>query len=198
MNLEKSNKRVRTQPELKVQLCEQIHLLQHYCIEFDKGDWAMAKPISVALRVLFHQSGKSYPNQGALLHQLKIRNGFWFDSTRLFGTTIPCRRTNFQNWWNEEIFHHHNFGALCRRIIVATMADQDGGAHVDGSINNSYDSILNGSYFNVTFGENKIPPQGVERACIRTIAHETLMTLEKRFPALFETTYSWIETGSIV
>lgn len=81
-------RRVRSTPELQQQLQEQLHLLQSYCTQFDKGDWLAAKPMSTSLRVLLHHKDRPQAGQGSLLAQLGLRGGFWLDSTRIFGQSF--------------------------------------------------------------------------------------------------------------
>ena len=62
--------------ELKAELREQLALLRHACQAYDEGLEAIAKHISVSLRVLLHLHGQSR----ALLDQLGHRQGRYADT----------------------------------------------------------------------------------------------------------------------
>jgi hypothetical protein len=221
-------KRTRSTSELQLQLQEQLHLLQGYCMQFDGGDWLTAKPMSAALRVLLHHPDRPKPGQGSLLAQLGLRGGFWLDSTRVFGTPMPkssqmswpqlmvmqmgeqgtgfqpkimakeihLKKTSFMEWWDGEIASHAKFGPISRKKIVTGMADQDGGAHVDGNVDESYDAFSSGEYFNVSIGDKNELARGATHACIRTIAHETIVTIYRYAPKAVVTPYKWQPIGT--
>lgn len=220
-------RRVRSTPELQQQLQEQLHLLQSYCTQFDKGDWLAAKPMSTSLRVLLHHKDRPQAGQGSLLAQLGLRGGFWLDSTRIFGQSFQSsemswpqllimemsdksvgfkpkilgkdfhlRKTSFMEWWTGEIGNHPKFGPISRKKIVTSMADQDGGAHVDGHVDDGYAAFSTGEYFNVTIGEKMELARGAAHACIRTIAHETILTIYRYAPKSVVSPYRWTPLGS--
>jgi hypothetical protein len=209
-------------------LQEQIHLLQRYCEQFDSGDWLAARPMSTALRVLLHHPDRPKVGQGSLLAQLRLRGGFWSDSTRIAGMNMPkskamswpqilvmqigsegtgfhpkltpnnviLRRTSFLAWWTEELGLHETYGPISRKKIIVGMADQDGGAHVDGSADECYDAFTSGKYFSITIGNREELARGAAHAAVRTVAHETLLSVYRYAPKAFCTPYQWRPNGS--
>ena len=109
---------------------------------------------------------------------------------------IHLRKTSFMEWWAGEIASNAKFGPISRKKIVTGMADQDGGAHVDGSVDETYDAFSSGEYFSVTIGDKKEMARGATHACIRTIAHETIITTFKYAPKAIVTPYRWQPIGT--
>ena len=81
------------------------------------------------------------------------------------------------------------------------MTDTDGGAHVDPSIDISYSDFQNGDFLNIcafasesglgiSLSGQGEPIKGAAAAAIRTIAHETLLTLSERVPEHFSQPFS--------
>jgi hypothetical protein len=65
---------------------------------------------------------------------------------------------------------------------VLTLANKEGGAHVDPSLTPTYDSLarMNGLDYQFGNGDTLIPFAGdVIAASVRQIAHEVIRTLEK-------------------
>lgn len=144
--------------DLIQQLSRQLKFLQTSCDAYDRGELEEALRISVALRVLFHDTNKS---TSLLTHlgkkdSINLISTFGLDQTdeQLGGgfvmyiplmvtmdgvkpilgdckspKTVPC-----EPWWNEIVMaQSHRFS---RRDVVLSSANQDGGAHVDISPNN--------------------------------------------------------------
>jgi hypothetical protein len=114
---------------------------------------------------------------------------------KLLAREINIRRSSFMEWWSSSLATHPKYGAISRKKIVAGMADQDGGAHVDGNIDIGYDAFSNGAYFNITIGDNKELARGATHACIRTIAHECFLTINRYEPRAIVTPYKWSALG---
>jgi hypothetical protein len=87
--------------------------------------------------------------------------------------------------------------------IVLHVADTDGGAHVDPSLEESYSGFRGGDFLGVRAAwgpgfagisldrDRGVPIPGAPWAAIRTIAHETLLSLRERVPRALKRPYEW-------
>lgn len=195
--------------ELKAELREQLALLRHACQSYDAGLEAIAKHISVSLRVLLHHHKQSR----ALLDQLGLRQGRFFDtagslsSTNLLpecnlvgarlagngGRYMPLvamgggpyqpRLVPFVDWWNEPVLKDNRGNRLSRRELVLNVANTDGGGHVDPTLDSAYMNVsrANGLGWMFSDGQFESAFEGrAELACMRQISHELLLTLNAR------------------
>lgn len=208
------NKRKRLQrpkDELKRELIEQLQLLRHSCQAFDNGLEAVAKHISLSLRVLLHHHGQSR----ALLDQLGLRGGRYLTSAPPLnprnlltecnlvliqaGTSgarylplvaggappFPLQAIPFVDWWNDPVLKDNRDRTLCRRELVLNVADTDGGAHVDPELEEGYMAISRENSLGWVFGTGEVfsALEGrPELACMRQIAHELLSTIHQFVP----------------
>lgn len=149
------------------QLGRQWEFLQRSCRDFDEGHSDEAVRIAVALRVLFHDTGKSR----SLLTHLNIKNtatvlttfepGFsedkkagrvsiyipmWVDQT---GDRRPpldsMGRHEFvstMEWWEQVVMGSNQMPS--RKAVVLSAANQDGGAHVDATPNEITQELRSG------------------------------------------------------
>lgn len=105
-----------------------------------------------------------------------------------------CPRPNgigskdFSTWWNSPIANSQKFGTYSREDFILFMANKEG-SHVDNTLPEHYVALKDGSFTShiTSFeGVNTASyARGLNRACIRTIAHEVLMTLEKNYQEIF-------------
>lgn len=102
---------------------------------------------------------------------------------------IDLQWLSFREWWESQILFvdaAHSTSSFTRRRIVLTMAEQDGGAHVDSfeDIDKEYKEIASAakSYFsNVNpFGKESLILY-MHYAMVRQIAHELLVSLIREF-----------------
>lgn len=106
---------------------------------------------------------------------------------------------NFENWWEDATILQWNDTIFSRKSLVRDISNQDGGAHIDRSLNEGI-SDLKRSIAPVI--EMTITTNGVKKtytaqselimyAIIRTIANETIMAFEKGIiPACEKTLYN--------
>lgn len=207
----KPNRVQRPKDELKRELVEQLQLLRHSCQAFDSGLEAVAKHISLSLRVLLHHHGQSR----ALLDQLGLRGGRFFTSAPPLnprnlltecnlvliraGSTgarylplvaggappFPLQPIPFVDWWNDPVLKDNRSRTFCRRELVLNVADTDGGAHVDPELEEAYMAISRENSLGWVFGtaEKFSALDGrPELACMRQIAHELLSTIHQFVP----------------
>lgn len=201
----------RPKDELKRELVEQLQLLRYSCQTFDSGLEAVAKHISLSLRVLLHHHGQSR----ALLDQLDLRGGRYLTSApplnprnlltecnlvlMQVGTTgarylplvaagstpFPLQPIPFVDWWNNPVLKDNRARTFCRRELVLNVADTDGGAHVDPELEEAYMAISRENSLGWVFssGGGEFALEGrPELACMRQIAHELLSTIHQFVP----------------
>lgn len=188
--------------DLEGHLREQLQLLRASAESYDRGLDGEAKRMATNLRILLHDSRTSH----SLLGQLK-RLGGRFLSTAF--PTIPGNLSThgglvvigmkgsetrylamlddvpFRNWlpvdewWNEVVFVDNEQHGISRRRLVLVAADQDGGAHVDPSIDATYHNLTKRNSLGWVYSDGttskSIPLP--ERAAIRQITHEVLVSL---------------------
>ena len=198
----------RSREDLQRELIEQLQLLRRACVDFDTGFEPVGKHIALSLRVLIHQHG----NSRALLEQLGLRSGRFLDTAgplnprNLVGehnlvamqmgpsggryvTLVSTggfaereRMINFVDWWNEPVLKDGQGRVFSRRDLISSVADTDGGAHVDPDLDEAYMALSRRNSLGWTFESgNATQPFGgrPELACVRQIAHELLCTLRK-------------------
>ena len=88
--------------------------------------------------------------------------------------------TDFETWWNQVIFRDLEGQELTRRDLVLVVADQDGGAHVDASLDEAYTRNLTPELTWSVCSEREESPLGWARSpfSIRQVAHELLKSLK--------------------
>jgi hypothetical protein len=105
----------------------------------------------------------------------------YLDETPPFhGKKVP-----FKDYWGAVVFTD-NFGAkFTRKDIVLTVANQDGGAHIDPQIDEKYVQLSRKNSMGWEAGNDHVPstaPIGPELAAIRQIGHEILRTFLPGYP----------------
>ena len=55
-----------------------------------------------------------------------------------FGSVDRMPVMRFKQWWHEQIFRSPKGGSLTRETFCAALRNQDGGAHVDGELDQTY------------------------------------------------------------
>lgn len=98
-----------------------------------------------------------------------------------FPSPQQSQTLGFEDWWNERVFQNQN-DFLSRRVLVLTVANKDGGAHVDGEVEVCYDrfrkswsggTTLVGTLSGASRGYDNIPTY----PAIRQIAYELLRSI---------------------
>jgi len=199
--------RPRTEAELRRKLDEQLGFLKRSADDFDEGHTEEAVRLAATLRLLLHDKNRSK----SLLGQLNMKDVGFCDTSgpndpenicpysglislelgpkearyvaRLDDDIGEIKRISFDEWWNAEVFRDVRKRTLSRQSIVLTAADQDGGAHVDPVLDDTYSAFSVGEALGWKSGgkDGERPVEHPERMAIRQIAHEVLKTLAPKY-----------------
>jgi len=191
------------QSELESHLAEQLQFLEASADGFDKGFEAEAKRLAVTIRVLLHETASSHsllgqlgqlnvdfldtclPDQpgnlfahGGLVFQMVGPKGVRW-SAQLSDVPYTAMKP-FADWWDAPVFRDDLGSVLSRRELVLTMANKDGGAHIDPALSTTYARLSKQNSMGVEWVEGgvKRPATGPEQTAVRQIAHEVLTTLK--------------------
>jgi hypothetical protein len=199
--------------DLLAQLKTQIEFLTRSAQSFDAGEKNEAVRMAVGIRVIVHDTKESK----SLLRQLGKKDILFYDTAHPFDSKnlmphlgliqmrlggpgtgfraglddIPPERLGkkiqFNTWWDRIVLSDHLKNRFTRKDLVLTLANQEGGAHVDPHLEEKYVKL---SRFNSTgwrFGEKGVerPAERPDFPSLRQITHEVLKTLKDAFPQLF-------------
>ncbi len=196
-------------------LQEQLRFLRRSCAAFDAGAEDEALRMATALRVILHSTKKSIP----LVAHLGLAHSVLLSSSRGIGNVedylshvlnpvspTPVRMSpllgeNFhelplEEWWRGETVFIDRGEKYCRKTIILSAANKDGGAHVDRQLERYYEALCGGKYGIGITGNNisidgRAPyEQGVTHyaqnahlALIRQFSHEILASaIRYRWP----------------
>ncbi|MFI7528620.1 hypothetical protein [Nocardia salmonicida] len=169
--------------------------------------------IATSLRVLFHDSrhatsllkhlGMKSPGSLVLgTPHPRLGTDWWMDFFAVhinFQSSDPVRVSALlstqsyvgrpvDDWWAAETLFSHEGKAYTRSSVVRTMTDQDGGAHVDSTLEDFYESLIRhseGLSITTEFERLGAAPfrdgvpqyaRNVHLALMRQLAHEVLTT----------------------
>jgi hypothetical protein len=170
----KQSSEVLTRPRIRAELVEilreQIGFLEVSCNAFDAEFEAEGKRIAATLRLLLHDTDRSI----SLLTLLGVKHGMKYVDTvektnpkNLLITTnyllyrvtptggkykpilgdgpmgLNLKPRYFNNWWGIEV-HKENEISWCRKDFILTLANKEGGSHVDPEVLLEYDRVKNG------------------------------------------------------
>jgi hypothetical protein len=119
------------------------------------------------------------PSNLASLVIRRTDQGVSFKSTAPLGDAPLKRFIPFTDWWKTEIVCLTAGVRMTRKSLVLAVANTDGGAHVDASLEPDYTTIKTGAGLVATFqpaGGNPvlIPLESHSVATLRQIAYEVL------------------------
>jgi hypothetical protein len=189
--------------KLENHLKEQISFLETSANSFDAGAEEEAKRLALTIRILVHDTKSSQ----SLLGQMGRKLEFYDTSSDLDPQNIlahsglistltgphqtryaamldnipssTVKMIDFDSWWNKPVFVDKQGRELTRKDLILTSANQDGGAHVDSSLDETYENLSrNGLGLIVNHGAGEKLLDKPERVAIRQIAHEVLKTLK--------------------
>ena len=196
--------------ELEKQLQEQISFLKSLCRDYDNGNLSDGKRIAVSVRVLVHETRNSISLLKQLkIKNINFfdTSDDWIPSKNIFFKPMPfiglaCMRlghtnhiprcatpfadkhkklVSFDKWWEKIVIVDNNDNKFRRRDIVLTVADQDGGAHVDPKLNPAYMDLKrnNSTGWQMNSNKKQLPIQSIELASLRQIGYEMLETISR-------------------
>lgn len=189
-----------TPEQLEGQLAEQVAFLQADAESFDRGSAAHAKRLALAVRLLVYDQKQSR----SLLGQLGQKDIPFFDSALPHDPAYPRdqwglvvmtgggneptfvapldvlppgagRWTDYDSWWSQVVFQDNQRRTIKRGELVLTVANQDGGAHVDPSLNEVYAALSRENSLGWMKGQTPADPPHLH--AVRQVAHELLKTL---------------------
>ncbi|HEY3486719.1 MAG TPA: hypothetical protein VGL10_01520 [Gammaproteobacteria bacterium] len=197
--------------ELLQHLKEQFGFLARSCTAYDAQYRDEGKRIAVVLRTLLHDTNKSKSLLGLLgLKQsiafldtalpLNPKNLLSHAGLTMMRVTekaaeyVPCldenptgrprRKIFFPEWWNAVVIVDQNKNKFNRRELILAVANKDGGAHVDPTLDAAYAALTRNNSMGWIFqkGEIQEPLLPIELASIRQIGHEVISTLKHKMP----------------
>jgi hypothetical protein len=198
-----------TLADLKRHLSEQLRFLRRSADAFDKGDTAEAKRIANHIRTLVHkthysksllgllgernrlfydtsipdESGNLAPHLGLIVVSFGGSGNVCGYAPRLddeVPNVLP-RQVPLDIWWTTPILRSQAGHVFTRRDLVLSVANQDGGAHVDPSLSEQYGALSRTEGLGWKFQQvTGTPPdaRGAELAAVRQIGHEVLKTFD--------------------
>ena len=97
-----------------------------------------------------------------------------------------AKKCTFSDWWKKIVLTDMHGARFSRRMLVMAVANTDGGAHVDPTIDATYAALSrqNSIGYAVGVSEDIQPIDKVELACIRQIAYEVITSISDRHPEL--------------
>lgn len=197
-------KHIQSESELRGHFDDHLRFIQSSADAFDNGFESEAKRMAASIRVLVHDTKNSH----SLLKQLSISTPFYDSSVQvnpenvashigLLGMRLSqakgefyyapldevsisdANTVDFDAWWNAIVFVDQKKNEFSRRQVVLSVAEQDGGAHVDPSLNAAYSDLSRNNslgWMHVSAGQEATPVEGPEKMAVRQIAHEVLKT----------------------
>jgi hypothetical protein len=195
-----------TPAELTEHLREQIQFLQSSAKLYDDGATSEAKRLASTIRLLVHATRNSHSLLGQvgktailffdtsrdlssdnLLAELGLVEIAVSSSrdpkfvARLDSHPYPYAigLIPFDTWWRKPVIRVPGKFELTRANIVLTMANQDGGAHVDSAVDAAYYELTreNAIGFTVQTPNGTFALREIERASVRQIAQEVLKSI---------------------
>jgi hypothetical protein len=199
-----ANEVPQTRADLEQHLAEQIEFLRRSAETYDSGFKAEYKKIAVTLRLLLHDTkfsksllgqlnqmsipfydtampetaGNRFPHGGLVMTYADQQNLEYVPL--LDNTPASANKTlPFADWWDMPVFRDNKGKTFTRKELVLSVANKDGGAHVDPALDGEYAELKQGN----PMGWKYVSQGVVKRAhspaepALRQIAHEVLKTL---------------------
>ena len=207
-----------TGDELLGHLKDQIGFLLSSSNSYDNGLVGEAKRLAIVTRVLLHDTSSSTslltqlgkknigfhdtcsdydplnlaPHTGLIMMRLSTGSGAEYVAP--LDNLSPAKikgKVSIDDWWNKIVFKDSVGNLFTRGDIIKTLANKEGGAHVDPELNADY---VNLSKFNSLGWKSVVRKGDVIKETdmgnpvlpsMRQIAHEVIKTLRDEFPDMF-------------
>ena len=200
--------------DLRKHLREHMGFIRASSASYDRGFMDEAKRLAAEIRVLVHDTSKSI----SLLTLLERKDLKYYDTALpdyadnplpycgLAASAIgpggakysphldvripghPVTVGPFNYWWGKTVLRDNKRNLFARKDIVLAVANKDGGAHVDPTLNEDYAALSRNNSMNWDFVnfEGKREPLGIgpELASVRQIAHELEKTATEQLADL--------------
>jgi len=188
--------------ELEQHLADHISFLKLSADAYDQGMDGEAKRLAVSVRVLCHDTASSHSLLGQLgslskrfvstaipydPRNVSTHNGLAMVAAKgretiyiaMLDGTPYRKRVPFADWWAEVVFVDDRKAKLSRKDLILAVVNQDGGAHVDPGLNETYARLSrhNSLGWVIQSRKEELPIPNAERAAVRQIAHELLISL---------------------
>jgi hypothetical protein len=199
-------RRQRSRKELESLLDEQLRFLKSSARSFDDGFEGEAKRLALTVRVLLHDTDR----QRSLLGLLDAIPEAFLDTAcadepgntmahhglvslevtphgaryaPMLDDSPVANHLQFEEWWRAPVFRDPEGGVLDRRGLILVAADQDGGAHVDPSLDETYAHLSSDNAMGWVWETpgHVQPMPGPEMMAIRQIAHEVLRSIDPEY-----------------
>jgi hypothetical protein len=199
---------------LAAKLRQQLQFVRRSCDAFDASAEDESFRIAIALRIIFHDKGRST----SLLRHLGLEGTKMLSSSRGLGDwkdflahkldlsslqpirMVPLLGDRFielqlDEWWNNETVFIHDRVEYSRRLIILSAAEKDGGAHVDEELEHYYQVLCSGEYAIGITGDLQFDgeapfPQGV--TLYPTNAHLALIRQFAHEVLVSSSYYDWL------
>lgn len=196
-----------TKAELLAHLRDSVGFLEASSTAFDAGFFGEAKRLATTIRVLVHDTDKSKSLLGLLKSKTDmgyLNTSYPFDPKNLLsyhglvGLRIedggsrywaplgdapgrPAKYVFFPDWWNQVVIVDSLKARFTRRDLVLTLANKDGGAHVDPNLDEGYAHLTrsNSVGWFASDGTTQKPMQDIELHSTRQIAHELVTSIKR-------------------
>lgn len=201
----------RSRTDLLEALNENVEFLERSAGAFDEGFESEAKRLAVVLRVLLHDTDMSHslleqlgvkrrlnfldtaqpidPKNLANTPGLLMMRATWTGGGGVKGDYVaplgmerpfPPRSSRFTAWWDQPVMKVD--GTWSRKQLVLILANQEGGAHIDPSLDERYEALArqNGLGWRAVGPVQDDPFNGnAVSVAVRQIAYEVLETLKR-------------------
>ncbi|MEB6539616.1 hypothetical protein MXM81_11010 [Serratia plymuthica] len=194
--------------DFKSHLKSQLSFLERSCSAFDQGYTDEALRIAVVLRVLLHQTKRSTSllthmgaenikllstdgtaHPGALLYYglvtTHISNGHLTYTPNLDSFHDGHKKLIVDEWLNEIVIVLNQETKITRKKLILSAANQDGGAHVDSTLDPVYEALKKeGAFFKQMYLKDGVyvltdkQPGEIHFMSLRQLGHEILNSQE--------------------
>lgn len=196
-----------TENDLQSLLAEQLEFLELSSAGFDGGFEGEIKRLAVSVRVLVHDARSSvsllnlmdkkgirfldtsvpYDELNIISHSsltAKVLGEHSVKNTALLDDGPFSRFVSFDAWWNGIVFVDVTKNEFSRKDIVLSLANKEGGAHVDKQLDKKYADLRKNNslgWYESSPDGKEIPGSDEVPVTMRQIAHELLRTLKEGY-----------------
>lgn len=201
-----------TTEDLQNHFNEQIEFLKNSIESYDSGFQGEAKRMAAVVRTLVHDTNVSHSLLGQLSLKEQTflstseKNKVDGPNLQLIGSYagllgidlkggyVPyldeyppheAHFLDFDSWWKEIVFIDGEKNTYSRKEIILSVANQDGGSHVDPELDNKYAKLSRQNGLGWTHADSdgkSVAITGAELAAVRQITHEILRSLFPEYP----------------